>query len=201
MLDRNVSKLYSGPTLTEQPQGARTVRLTEALRNTIRKRILDHRFKAEKDKQIAVRQAFGDAVYNDLYSESDRRKMQRLPSGWLEETDEVRVRFGGTFTHVHFSKRRRIPADCSLSCAKVYPATHEFAKRYEQLRNAEKALQASEKEAWQQIAAALNAVSTLKRLHEVWPETKEFTKDLGSSTRNLPAVPVKVLNKMLNLPA
>lgn len=179
------------------------MRLTEALRNTIRSRMIEHRFSEERK---AVDEAFSklaDDVYCDVFSETDRRKMKRLPDGWLPERDEIAVKFGVTVTHVKFDAKRRVPEsmDRYARAAKVYPASHALTQRYDQLSKRRSDLKGAEAEARRQITAALSSVNTLKRLHEVWPESKQFTKDLDPSKPSLPSVPVKTLNAMLNIKA
>lgn len=178
------------------------MRLTETLRSKIRNRMIEHRFTAE---QKALDEAFtklSDDVYRDVFSDTDRRKMQRLPEGWLPERDELAVKFGTAFTHIKFDSARRVPdsMDSFSRAAKVYPASHALTQRYDQLSKRRSDLDTAMVEARRQIWGALNSVTTLKRLHEVWPESKQFTADLDPRP-TLPAVPVKTLNKMLNLAA
>ncbi|MFA2284800.1 Nmad5 family putative nucleotide modification protein, partial [Escherichia coli] len=50
--------------------------------------------------------------------------------------------------------------------------------------------------------AALNSVTTVKRLIEVWPESKELLpKEADKASTALPALRVEDLNKMIGLPS
>jgi hypothetical protein len=58
-----------------------------------------------------------------------------------------------------------------------------------------------EKEIEATVWAALNSVTTLKRLIEVWPESKELIpKDSDNAKAALPALRVEDLNRMIGLP-
>ncbi|ELV4980379.1 hypothetical protein SHB81_000001, partial [Escherichia coli] len=52
------------------------------------------------------------------------------------------------------------------------------------------------------VWAALNSVTTVKRLIEVWPESKELLpKEADKASTALPALRVEDLNKMIGLPS
>jgi len=83
----------------------------------------------------------------------------------------------------------------------LFAADHEIAIKFDQLiaeqSKANKRKEDIEKTVW----AALNSVTTIKRLIEVWPESQELIPDnIDSVKASLPALKVEDLNKMIGLP-
>lgn len=77
------------------------------------------------------------------------------------------------------------------------PLTVEF----HQLDNEKHTLSQQREEVKVNVYAALNSVSTVKRLLEVWPEIKELLPtNLDAARAALPALRVGDLNKMIGLP-
>lgn len=83
----------------------------------------------------------------------------------------------------------------------LFGATHEITKRLDEIFNEEQKLNARKKEIEATVWAALNSVTTLKRLIEVWPESKELIPENGDKSKvTLPALRVEDLNRMIGLP-
>ncbi|MFB5952131.1 Nmad5 family putative nucleotide modification protein [Klebsiella pasteurii] len=82
-----------------------------------------------------------------------------------------------------------------------FGAEHEITKRFDEIINEEQKLITRKKEIEASVWAALNSVTTLKRLIEVWPESKELIpEDSDSAKSALPALRVEDLNRMIGLP-
>ncbi|CAB1225109.1 MULTISPECIES: Nmad5 family putative nucleotide modification protein [Klebsiella] len=83
----------------------------------------------------------------------------------------------------------------------LFGAEHEITKRFDEIMNEEQKLNARAKEIEATVWAALNSVTTLKRLIEVWPECKELIPENSDNARaSLPALKVEDLNRMIGLP-
>ncbi|MBW5406898.1 Nmad5 family putative nucleotide modification protein [Morganella morganii] len=83
----------------------------------------------------------------------------------------------------------------------LLPADHELSKRFTLLNEKEALIQKKEDEIKANVKAALNSVSTIKRLIDVWPEAKELIPDdINKTTATLPAVQVEDLNNLIGLP-
>ncbi|MTC37622.1 hypothetical protein GKR70_03585 [Providencia alcalifaciens] len=83
----------------------------------------------------------------------------------------------------------------------LFPADHELSKRFEKLTQKENKLKEKETEINTTVQVALNSVTTIKRLIEIWPESKELIPtDISKSTSTLPALQVEDLNKLIGLP-
>ncbi|TAA49789.1 Nmad5 family putative nucleotide modification protein [Shinella sp. JR1-6] len=193
-----------------------SARLTKHIREAITKAALAHRFCDEVKSLIDAKADFGRAVYDDLYKKEDRQKMADLPAGWLPENDSFGIQFGASFSRVYFSgytygplmratdyKRSdkfRILSKHASGCAKVYDATHKLSATHEGLRSREADLKSAYDAAERQMTAALNAVTTVKRLIETWPEIAPFATKYETEAPYLPAIPTGQLNKILDLP-
>ena len=82
-----------------------------------------------------------------------------------------------------------------------FGAEHEITKRFDEIINEEQKLNARAKEIEATVWAALNSVTTLKRLIEVWPESKELIPENSDNAKAmLPALRVEDLNRMIGLP-
>lgn len=83
----------------------------------------------------------------------------------------------------------------------LFAADHEITTRFDEVFAAESKLEARKKDIETTVWAALNSVTTIKRLIEVWPESKELIPD-GADTakQTLPALKVEDLNRLIGLP-
>lgn len=193
-----------------------SARLTKQIREAITKAALTHRFRDEVNALIDAKADFGRSVYEDLYKKADRQKMADLPVGWLPENDSLGIQFGATFSRIHFSgytygpimratdykrpDRFRLLSKHASGCAKVYDAAHKLSAAHEGLRSREADLRTAYDAAERQMTAALNAVTTIKRLIETWPEIAPFAAKYETEAPYLPAIPTSQLNKILDLP-
>lgn len=83
----------------------------------------------------------------------------------------------------------------------LFAADHEITKRFDEIFAAEAKAEKRKEEIEKTVWAALNSVSTIKRLVEVWPESQELIPENVDSVRaSLPALKVEDLNKMIGLP-
>lgn len=196
-----------------------TARLTTSIRNAIANAVMKHRYEATVSALIDEKAAFAVNVYEDLYSKSTRDKMNALPEGWLPSSDNVAVQFGASYERIYFngytygklvsviaSEDRRKDGGLRLlgkhahGCAKVYDATHPLSIAHSNLESKERRLKTEFEETRLQVEAALNAVTTTKRLIETWPEIAPFASQFDDEKPQLPAIPTQQLNKILGLP-
>ncbi|EOX6590414.1 Nmad5 family putative nucleotide modification protein [Escherichia coli] len=84
----------------------------------------------------------------------------------------------------------------------MFSAEHEITKRFDEICALQQKLEAKKKDIESNVWAALNSVTTVKRLIEVWPESKELLpKEADKASTALPALRVEDLNKMIGLPS
>jgi hypothetical protein len=180
---------------------------------------MKHRYEATVAALIEEKTAFAIKVYEDLYSKSTRDKMSALPEGWLPSSDNVAVQFGASYERIYFNgythgklisviasedRRRggslRLLGKHAHGCAKVYDATHALSVAHSKLDAKERDLKTEFEATRRQLEAALNAVTTTKRLIETWPEIAPFASKFDDEKPQLPALPTEQLNKILDLP-
>ncbi|WP_446030549.1 Nmad5 family putative nucleotide modification protein [Lelliottia amnigena] len=83
----------------------------------------------------------------------------------------------------------------------MFAADHEISTRFDEVFAAEAKLEARKKDIEVTVWAALNSVTTIKRLIEVWPESKELIPDgIDTAKQTLPALKVEDLNRLIGLP-
>lgn len=83
----------------------------------------------------------------------------------------------------------------------LFSADHALSKRFEKLNKKESKIKKKESEIEANVQAALNSVTTIKRLIEIWPESKELIPaDISKASVLLPALQVEDLNKLIGLP-
>jgi hypothetical protein len=194
-------------------------KLTTYIRENLSKDLLKHRFGDAAASLVADRAAFALKVYNDIYSEADRKKMAALPEGWLGKDSDITVQFGdgrgygklefsgSVYGDVHAVLKEPVDTVYRLvihqhlrGCAKAYERTHEFAAEYDALRERQKDLSTQISLARRQTEAALTKATTLKRLVDIWPEIEPFVEKYIDKPKPLPALPTNELNALLDLP-
>lgn len=191
-------------------------RLTKDIRDEIVLDLLRHSFKERVEALYAERAALAQAIYEDVFSAETRKKMQSLPEGWLPEVKGINARLGSDYSSFDFSgglygeinriakngkdETRRVPSKHKGGCVASYDATHKLALENERLANLRKSLCEEIETAKRAADTAVNAVSTVKRLIEVWPEVNPFASKHSAEKPQLPAVPTDQLNKILGLP-
>lgn len=194
-------------------------RLTTWIREQITKDVVRHRFADAALELVKDRAALAVDVYNDVYSEAERKKMAALPSGWLGEDRDITVQFGDgrgyeklSFSGAVYGEVSTVlkdsiePVDLLVQhrhergCAKVYELTHPFALRRDDLRARDKDMSEAIRTARRQVEAAVQKATTLNRLIELWPEIEPFASKYEDKPKHLPALPTSELNALLDLP-
>lgn len=105
----------------------------------------------------------------------------------------------GSFNRPHMP----FPSKFRGQCVKVYDATDPIAQAYMELTRDLEDLQSEMRAARLSAKTAMESVTTVKKLIEVWPEVEEFAKHYlhnGERKAILPAIPRAELNAQLGLP-
>jgi len=95
------------------------------------------------------------------------------------------------------------PAKVRGQCVKQYEAGHPMEKRLTDLKGEASDFETEVTRATKTAEAAMNSVTTVKKLIEVWPEVEEFARPYlvnGEQRAILPAIPRAELNAKLGLP-
>ena len=110
-------------------------------------------------------------------------------------TASITAAFGGQRRYINQWEGYR-PAKSGLMLA----ADHPLSIRIEQLDAEERTINEQRQSLRADVRAAVNSVTTVKRLLEVWPEVKELLPTYAAPTKNLPAIKVEALNAAIGLP-
>ena len=197
-----------------------SVRLTNSIRDKIIQDLIDHRFTKEAEELAKKRARFAKKVYNDVYSEYQRRKMNALPDGWLPVKNSVKVKFGseidqcyasGELYLPHISRRQFVEVvkgwlvptcdDGYNVIKKQYEHGDSFTKERNALENAKLELRDKIEETYRNAKAAVYSATTVNKLINAWPEVEPFVrKYIKTEGTSIPAIKVEKLNAMLGLP-
>lgn len=199
-----------------------SIRLSVGMKEQIERRLIHYRFSEEAQQLVADYAQLASDVYDDVYPEITQKKMEALPKGWLPTTGEIGAQFGETgssYSNLSFGGKcygeisyaggregndrgtnRLVPYSDKSGCAKRYEATDPMSERYEQLEARYKDLEERIRVAKKVARAAMDSVTTINRLKEVWPEIAPFTERFETRPNQLPAISRPDLNGLLGLP-
>lgn len=202
-----------------------STRLTNPIRDSLMNSLLKRAFKKRGEDLIKRCVDYADRLYRDAMGK-DLAQISALPDGWLQTDDDIKVQLGAEIKQVHFTgtlgnwglpdvfrnagitentdrKWQRFPTKLKGQVVKQYPGDHKLVEEFQQLDSEWNDLKAEMERAKKVAMAAMNSVSTVKKLIDVWPEVEEFAKHYledGERKAILPAIPRDQLNTLLNLP-
>jgi hypothetical protein len=164
------------------------VKIYQSHRYNIASKLVAYTFDA-REKLLHEREAsLALEVYNTVFDEQTRLKMNSLPEGWLDTTTFVYANAGGYSLCLHFNHpctaSKRIPANRRHDRFNL--TDQDLIGRVQTLAN-DAARFAEERNSFRRkIESFLKSVSTDKRLFELMPELKAIIGD------NFFGVPVPV---------
>lgn len=135
-----------------------------------------------------------------------KEQLSHLPVGVVTSDSVARTDYemykmnlGGLRVNLHYSastdERRICPAGA------VFPGDHPLVIKFAELTNKESDIDGREKTLRAQVQAVVGSCTTVKKLLQVWPESKELIPaELEESRPQLPAVQTADLNQMIGLP-
>jgi len=186
----------------------KSVRLSNNIRDGILKAILSSAFDKKKEALEERRLALSEEVYNDIYPAKVREKMYALEAGWLPESNQFQVQFGGHSSGVcerNLKEPKRFLAKHRErsygQILKVYDNSHRFTKKHDDLTADITDYKESYNRSNNEARAILYSCNTTKQLKEAWPEIAKFVEIYESpSERTTAIVPITTeLNKALGL--
>lgn len=180
-----------------------STRLSGYVRDQIVNALLNHAFSAREADLKNTEAELAKLVYDDVYPPALRRTMAALPAGFLPEQNCLSLEFDGEYTRLSWgdeSQNRRVSHDHSgyRAVAKQYPPKDSLSRCFFDLQAKQALLAKDMKAAKAKAYGVLKSCSTVGALLKRWPEVEPFVP--GDHTPNLPAVPVKQLNKTFGLP-
>lgn len=175
-------------------------KLTNQLRSDLADTLLKRRFDEAHSALAKREKALGIRIYEDVFDAKTRAAMKRLPAGWLPTINHAKVKFeAGGYSAVHMGEDRPVPHVKYHTTLKVYGARDPISEAYQEWESDTKSLRESRSRLEVEIRGALDSVTTIKRLLELWPELEPFVPKDGVKTL-LPAINVSTLNAALKLP-
>lgn len=200
-----------------------TQRLTNSLRDDIRKALIINRFQDDAAAILKEAQEMALEVYHFTYDKPLLRRMKNMPDGFLCKDNDVDVNIGGQFHQLPFNGNitwgwlRKFdleqPDGIEKICAYKYKngrivldVDSDIAIKV--LNLAEKRSEFDEKvsRAIATTDAALSSVTTVKKLITIWPEVQPFIPGCAIAGKTNPthALPPAIrredLNAALDLP-
>lgn len=201
-----------------------TVRLTNAIKDSIKNNALAKAgvFKQKEELKKEFNQLALDVRIEALGGEDKAKKMELVLEVAISNLKMLREEVNSDIGTYNSKNSRIIPAFAGQRTTLYYgsdkddneirlltpsrdkclfPAEHELSKRFEKLNKKESKIKKKESEIEANVQAALNSVTTIKRLIEIWPESKELIPtDISKASVSLPALKVEDLNKLIGLP-
>lgn len=201
-----------------------TVRLTNAVKDSITNNALAKAgiFKQKEELKKEFNQLALDVRIEALGGEDKARKMELVLDVAISNLKMLREEVNSDIGTYNSKSGRIIPAFAGQRTTLNYgndkddneiylltpsrdkclfAADHELSKRFEKLNKKESKIKKKETEIEANVQAALNSVTTIKRLIEIWPESKELIPtDISKASILLPALQVEDLNKLIGLP-
>lgn len=175
-------------------------RLTNQIRQSMLKTILDHAF-SEKLAQVRTDLvAASDALYMAHHGEH-LKTMNKLPASFLYKCHRMDTNIGGQRHVVSLSESK--PMSYESSCSRiVFEADNSVAINWLQANDKVKDTEKQRDSMSKEVNAVLESVHTFKKLWEVWPECKSLLEKFEQkpTIAILPAVQVNRLNVVLGLP-
>jgi hypothetical protein len=200
---------------------ARSIRLTNAIRDNMKFSMLEHRFATRAGTIADRRRKLAHDIYHDLVIKKFGKEFKKLPDHFFQMKSTIQIYLGGMNVDLKLngaenSARNSTILRCSgrdtvslpmpyflasygsANCA--FDVDHEFTKEFEEINMIYEALVAEYSEAESVVVSILHKFHTVRRLLEAWPEAAAFVPEQSKEAPALPAVPVAKLNAMLDLP-
>lgn len=198
-----------------------SIRLNNDMRDEITNAVILHKFEQEARELCDEHAAIALEIYDDVYAD-DRKAMNDLPDGWLPEAVDITVNSGGERHTFRFdgstqrygraaghwvlreikrdeNNKRVKSVDNCYKATKAYPTRSPITKRIDKYQQMLGKFNERTGDAQRQTRAMLDKFYTVEKLLEAWPEIKPFIPEKQRPVQ-LPAVPTKALNEMLDLP-
>lgn len=191
-----------------------STRLTQTQKKEILEKVIQHRFTKYVEELREEYANFADKVYNEVHKKQ-MAAMYALPEGWLQTTTRIVGQFNNNHDNLAFNGRytlgysfhslfnfpdsvqRRVLDKTNNT--HVFDTHHPLTVEHSKLNDKRKDLIEEISQATAQVKAILNAVTTRNKLLASWPEVEPFLPPVPEKTQ-LPAIPRKQINQLLNLP-
>jgi hypothetical protein len=187
-----------------------SMKLNNTMRESICRAVLNHRFAKEEEAMEKEGHKVANDLYNLLLTAKERKRMNSLPCGWLNESSRIDTQVPGyCWLTLKFGKDDLVKKRFPYMTGNDYkPAVGSeaavialgYMERREKLKEERKALDRT-------VNALLNSVTTVNKAIDIWPEAKTFIEKVANeycgryvATSGVPMIVPEKLNEQLNLP-
>lgn len=193
-------------------------RLTNAIRDAIKEKLLVRAFTDKVKDQIDREVVFVNNVYTLVFGDV-LEAVYALPANWFDHSTYFSTEIAGQHVQLYFGSgfgqsriaglgfaqaaSKRVPYQSAWRCAGSFPASSKVDKDYTALKTAHDDLEREIRVAAGNARAVLSSVSSVKSLIKVWPEIEIFAKPYlqeAAQQAALPVVQFDALNQVLGLP-
>ena len=185
-----------------------TQKLTNYSRAAIAERAVEHAFAPRRDALKAEADALAREAYVALFPEAETKLVAKLPENWIRRDECLRFNVGGQDIvlcvdgpglPVPYRPKDSTSGGYSRNRLGVIPFG-DLCDRIQAHALADVKYRDERRQALRATKAMLEAVSTIGKLSEVWPEGKEFFAEyVDKPAPQLPAVRVQEINALLGL--
>ena len=177
--------------------------LTNDIRNQIRNKILNHRFKAEEEALAKKKCELGLRIYNMIYPKALRDTLSQVPEGYLVHATSLKVGMHKADNYKGWNNiSAPLPHSLPIPVAIQYgSAIKGFESRplvleLDTLYREEQKQTKAKVEAQNEIDAFLCSYTTRKKLLEGWPEAAFFVPDEPVKNKALVVAPATLNDKL-----
>lgn len=206
-------------------KGRTMTRLSTNIKEALWKKLAERAYLKQCDEVIKEQADFAARIYDECFSEKDRKRMYDLPQGWLPTDGDIKVKLAGSVTQFYFwgtgdiynlpeamryagakvldVPQKRFPSNKKDGVCGVIDGGTPLSEDWLKLQAKKGDLCRTIDDARRAAMVVMHSATTVKRLIDIWPEAEEFAKkylDNGERKALLPAVSVERLNALLGLP-
>jgi hypothetical protein len=184
---------------------AKSRRLTIRMREEILDALLDHKFGGDGSKERFEKElgALGNKVYEQFMTPELMELFHKCPIKWFDESSYIDVKFGTMSARLRWPdekgewKQKPVPYQFRYGWNDnvMFPSNHELTKEYEEIEARRNAYNEERTTAVAEGNAALNRVTTVRKLIESWPEVEQFIPE-GYKEENISILPVIRIDKL-----
>ena len=177
-------------------------RLTNADRDGVVKRAMDHTFGTRAQMLSAEEHRIGMAAYEIAVPKVERQAVANLSERWLRTDGCLWFRFDFRQVVLNVSPQVVVPSRHHYCEDLGLVSDAELIGAYEKLEADRQVLKADRERAEVSLKALVCRFQSLRQLREAWPEGEAFYAHLKPrEDAMVPAVQIEDLNKMLGLVA
>lgn len=207
-----------------------SVKLTTYTREIIATDIIYHKFTDPVAELVREYRALAGRVYDHAYSAADQAIMKNLRDGWLPKSDDITVEFAGEIgrARLRFDGRtnmlrsgkissmsrraaekigdpgpRLVPYKANENVVCVVGRKEPLWRKMHALEWRRDKLKKEIEELYRSVDRTIRTFNTTKQLIEGWPQIEVFVRRHEGQKvpeRQLPSIPVQLLNEQLDLP-